>query len=217
MTVRKTAAANLIYQCKVTLRDTRPEIWRRLLVPSELTLGQFHDVLQVAMGWQDCHLHEFQIGGESYGVRDANDGFGGEPGCINERKVRLSQKFSQPGDEAAYTYDFGDGWEHSIVLEKIIAPEAGVSYPFCAAGELHAPPEDCGGVGGYYELLDAIRDPNHEDHEEMLDWVGGAFDPESFSADDVNERLRWMFRPVRKSAGKRIDSRAKRAGGPADL
>jgi hypothetical protein len=93
------------------------------------------------------------------------------------------------GARAKYTYDFGDNWEHAIVVERVLPPEAGVAYPICVGGKLHCPPEDCGGIPGYYNLLMAISDPAHREHEEMMDWLGGEYDPDAFSVDEVNHRL----------------------------
>jgi hypothetical protein len=197
----------VIYQIKVTLLGTRPPIWRRLLVPGNLTLAQVHDVLQAAMGWENCHLHEFRIGRQRFGVPDPLDQFMGGPPCINERKVRLSDVFTRPGAKAEYTYDFGDSWEHALLVEKILTPDPGLTYPLCTDGKLHGPPEDCGGLGGFYNFLEAIRDPEHDEHEELLEWIGGSFDPESFSLAAVNQRLRQMFRPARKTATKRAKAK----------
>ncbi|MBZ5565786.1 MAG: plasmid pRiA4b ORF-3 family protein [Acidobacteriia bacterium] len=180
---------NDIYQLKVTLRYTRPPIWRRLLVPAGLTLADFHDVLQEAMGWDNSHLHEFRIGPKRFGKSDPRDRLMGLDPIGNERTTHLFMVLGKVGAKATYTYDFGDSWEHAIVVEKVLPPEPGVPYPVCLGGKLHGPPEDCGGIPGYYNLLEAIRDPNHPEHEELLDWVGGEFDPEEFSVDDVNCRL----------------------------
>jgi hypothetical protein len=202
--MKKIESSQEIYQMKVTLLGTRPPIWRRLLVPAELDLSQLHDVLQAAMGWEDCHLHEFRIGRERFGVPDPHDSFLGGPGSADERKVRLSAVLGKAGAKAEYTYDFGDGWEHAVVVEKVVAPEAGLIYPLCTGGKLHGPPEDCGGIGGFYNFLEAIGNPDHDEHEEMLEWIGGSFDPEWFSLADVNQRLQQQFRSARKTARKRI-------------
>ena len=178
-----------IYQIKITLRDTRPPIWRRLLVPAGLTLEVLHDVLQEAMGWDGSHLHEFRIGQKRFGKPDPDDGLMGLPPIGNERTVRLFTVLGKVGAKAVYTYDFGDCWEHAIVIEKVLPPEPGVAYPLCVSGKLQGPPEDCGGVPGYYNLLEALRDPDHPERKEMSDWVGGEFDPDAFSAEDVNRRL----------------------------
>lgn len=177
-----------IYQLKITLIGTRPPIWRRVLAPADLTLAQFHNVLQAVVGWENCHLHEFRIGRQRFGVPDPEDRLMGGTGCINERKVRLSDVLGKAGAKAEYTYDFGDSWEHSIVVEKVLTPEPGAVYPVCTDGKRHGPPEDCGGLGGYDNFLEAIADPEHEEHEEMLEWIG-SFDPEAFSVDHVNRKL----------------------------
>ncbi len=107
----------------------------------------------------------------------------------NERTVRLFSVLGKVGAKAVYTYDFGDGWEHSIAIEKVLRPTPGLAYPVCTGGKCHGPPKDCGGIPGYYNLLEAIRNPDHEEREEMLEWMGGDFDPEAFSINDVNRRL----------------------------
>ncbi len=178
-----------IYQIKVTLLGTKPPIWRQLLVPADVTLEQLHDVLQVAMGWEDCHMHEFRIGQKRFGKPDPNERLMGLPAIGNERTVRLFSVLGKAGAKAVYTYDFGDGWEHGIAVEKVLTPEPGLAYPVCTDGKRHGPPEDCGGIPGYYNLLEAIGDPDNDEHEEMRDWLGDDFDPEAFSVDEVNRRL----------------------------
>ena len=188
MPAKKSAISQDVYQIKVTLLDTRPPVWRRLLVPAELTLGQLHDVLQLAFGWQNCHMHDFRIGRERFGEPEPDDGGMGLE-TSDERKARLSSVLGKAGAKAVYTYDFGDSWEHDIVVEKVQPADPGLVYPLCTAGKRRGPPEDCGGVPGYYNLLEAIRDPKHEEHEDMLEWIGGDFDPEAFSIEDVNREL----------------------------
>jgi hypothetical protein len=184
-----------VFQLKVTLKGTRPPIWRRLLVPSNLTLGQLHYVLQTAMGWTDSHLHEFRIGGRSYGKPDPEYQDFGLPPSTNEDKVRLSTVLARVGAKAVYNYDFGDDWQHEIVLEKRLPSDPKLSYPRCTGGKRACPPEDCGGLGGFYNFLEAISDPAHESHEELIEWSGGDYDPEAFSADSVNRRLGASLRP----------------------
>jgi hypothetical protein len=193
-----------IYQIKVALLGTDPPIWRRLLVPAALTLEQLHDVLQLAMGWEDCHMHEFRIGQQRFGKPDPMEQAFGGPRTASERTARLVTALGRVGAKAVYTYDFGDSWEHQIVVEKRLVPEPGHAYPACLAGERHGPPEDCGGLPGFYNLLDAISDPAHEEHEELLDWLGDGFDPEAFSVDEVNRRLAPLQRRRNKpAAGKK--------------
>jgi hypothetical protein len=190
-------APHEIYQVKLTLLGTKPPIWRRLLVPAGLTLEQLHHVVQAAMGWQDSHLHSFRIGQKSFSIPDPEDALIGLPGG-DERKVRLFTVLGKVGSKAVYTYDFGDDWEHSISVEKVLQPEEGRTYPVCVAGKRRGPPEDCGGVPGFYNLLEAISDPDHEDHEDMQEWIGGDFDPEDFSVDQVNEMLTHLQRRGRE-------------------
>lgn len=176
------------YQIKVQLRGvTKPPVWRRLEVSADLGLDQLHEVIQTAMGWHDCHMHVFTDGWNSYGRPDR------ELGHQDERKVRLSQLLTKVGDKIGYTYDFGDDWLHDITLEKILPAGAGVTSPVCTAGKGACPPEDCGGVWGYAELKAALADPDAEEHDDMLEWLGLSsgddFDPKEFSAEVVNRRL----------------------------
>ena len=177
-----------IYQIKVTLMGTDPPIWRQLLVPANLTLERLHDVLQLAVGWEDCHMHEFRIGKQVFGTPNPMEQAFDGPRTASERTARLDGVLGR-SRKALYTYDFGDSWDHEIVVEKRLPAEPGRVYPTCVAGERHGPPEDCGGIPGFYNLLEAIGDPEHEEHETMLEWLGDGFDPEAFSVDEVNQRL----------------------------
>jgi hypothetical protein len=174
-----------VYQLKVTVMDTRPPVWRRLVVPAEMTLAHLHHVLQAAFGWWDCHLHEFEIGAMRYGVDDGEDW---RPPS-DERRARLMD-VADAGSSFVYVYDFGDNWRHRIVVEKVEPAGAAVRYPLCIDGRRAGPPEDCGGTWGYREFLAAIADPAHEEHDSMLEWVGGFFDPEAFDPTEVEDRLR---------------------------
>ena len=189
MPTKNHAIAAEIYQLKVTLLGTNPPIWRQLLVPADLTLAQLHDVLQIAMGWQECHLHEFSAGGRHFGRPDPEDRFMGMPPVEDERRVRVSSVLRRIGAKAIYTYDLGDSWEHSIVLQKRLPAAPTLAYPMCTEGQLACPPEDCGGIGGFYDLLEALRDPTHEQHEELRKWDGGDYDAEAFSIEAVNRML----------------------------
>jgi hypothetical protein len=160
-----------IYQIKVTLLGTDPPIWRRLLVPADLTLERLHDVLQLAVGWEDCHMHEFRIGKQRFGKPDPLERAFGRPRTASERTARLFTVLDKARAKAVYTYDFGDGWDHEIVVEKCLTPEPGRAYPACLAGERHGPPEDCGGLPGFHDMLEAISDPRHEQHDEILEWL----------------------------------------------
>jgi hypothetical protein len=170
-----------------------PPIWRRLLVPADLTLARLHNVLQVAMGWHDSHLHEFSAGERRFGQPDPDDQLMGGAAVESERTAQLSDLLGT-GSNVIYTYDFGDSWEHSIVLEKRLPADPNTTYPICTDGKLACPPEDCGGVPGFYDLLEALADPKHEQHKEMLDWIGKGFDPQAFSVDKVNKMLALLSR-----------------------
>lgn len=186
--IRKSAAQEVM-RLKVTLVGSDPPIWRRIETHN-CSLATLHDIIQVAMGWEDYHLHRFQIGQRQYGIPDPMDiDFGIR--LIDERKVRLSEVIAGAGQRVmfVYEYDFGDGWEHSIKLERTASAEFGIKYPRCTDGKRACPPEDVGGAWGYAEFLEAIADPEHARHEELMEWVG-EFDPEEFSIDDVNRDLR---------------------------
>jgi len=189
MATKKIASPQEIYQIKVTLLGTKPPIWRRLLVPADLTLAQLHDVLQTAMGWDDGHMHEFRVGQRRFGRPEPADPFMRMPRIESERTTRLSAVLQRVGAKMIYAYDFGDSWEHAIVLEKQLPADPDARHPTCIDGKLACPPEDCGGIPGFYDLLDALDDPNHERHEELSDWIGEDFDPQAFSADLVNRGL----------------------------
>lgn len=175
-----------IYQVKVTLEGIRPPIWRRILVTSDTTLSKLHRILQVVMGWADYHLHQFIINGTYYGIHDPDLMFD----LKDEEKMKLDMVVLQKQKKFIYEYDFGDSWYHNIMIEKILPPDTKKHYPVCIKGKRACPPEDCGGEGGYYYFLEAIQDPEHPEHEEMLEWEGGSFDPEAFDIDEVNRILK---------------------------
>ncbi|MFP4144197.1 MAG: plasmid pRiA4b ORF-3 family protein [Phycisphaeraceae bacterium] len=216
-----------IYQIRVDLRDTKPPIWRRLLVPGEITLGQLHEIIQIAMDWTNSHLHQFRLkdkalkdltalgrlaeeerwdelrtaasGERLFAPRE--DPFG-DPLDLDgedEDAVTLAELHPQGRRKLIYEYDFGDGWEHLIKVEKVLAPDdlkPGVEPPACLTGRLAAPPEDCGGVWGYYELLDALDDPDHPEHDDLRGWMGleeeEDLDPDTFDLEEINAELaRW--------------------------
>jgi hypothetical protein len=182
------ARSDSVHIIKVTLQHVRPPIWRRIAVPSHFTLGQLHDVLQVAMGWTNSHLHQFRIGTRLYSDPAFEPGgFGLEVG--SEDSITVTEALPQKGSRASYEYDFGDGWEHQLQVEKVEPAEPGVDAPLCLKGARACPPEDCGGPFGYAELLEAIGDPQHERHEELLEWLGGGFDAEAFDLAAVNREL----------------------------
>ena len=177
-----------VYQIKVTLKDIRPPIWQRVQVPSNISLNKLHWILQAVMPWDGYHLHQSIIGGVDYSEPDPDDDFGFE--LKSDRTAKLNQVALGAGARFTYEYDFGDGWEHEILIERVLPPEGGVRYPMCLAGKRAWPPEDCGGTPGYARFPEAIRNPVHEEHDELRQWAGGSFDPETFDLDDINHRLR---------------------------
>jgi hypothetical protein len=173
----RTDKSNLLFQLKITLLEITPPIWRRVQV-LDCTLGDLHKVIQAAMGWENCHLHRFIIDGVRYGVPEP------ELKLRNEGKVLLSQIVPK-GDKGfrfRYGYDFGDGWMHDVVFEGCAPNDVGQNSPVCLDGSRACPPEDCGGPYGYPEFLEAIAERKHERHAELLEWIGGKFDPEEFDA-----------------------------------
>jgi hypothetical protein len=183
---QKTRDLSFIYRLKVTLRDIKPPIWRRFEVSGQITLFKLHKVLQVVMGWTDSHLHHFLVGNVCYQVPDLEF----DAGAVNETRVKLAQLPLGEKSKFYYEYDFGDSWEHEILVDKILPPGDGNEVPVCLKGKRACPPEDIGGIWGYAEFLEAIRDPGHPDHEDMLEWGGGQFDPEAFDMEEVNRNLR---------------------------
>ncbi|MCA0374251.1 MAG: plasmid pRiA4b ORF-3 family protein [Gemmatimonadetes bacterium] len=165
---------------KLTLRHIRPPVWRRIEVRADVTLAALHQVLQAAMGWTDSHLHLYRHDERLYGVPDPEFGVR----ILNERSVRVGQLLTVVKDRLEYTYDFGDGWEHTIVLEAIGEAMPGVRYPRVLGGKRACPPEDVGGPFAYDDFLEALTDPAHDDHAWRTEWIGGAFDAEHF---DVHE------------------------------
>jgi len=174
--------ANTSFQLKVTLRGIRPPIWRRLRIPGTANLRQVHDALQVALGWTNSHLHQFRVGRQTFGMADPE-----APETTDERRVRLCDVATEKS-KLIYDYDFGDGWEHDVVVERVEPARSPVLE--CLDGRRARPPEDCGGPHGYAELMVTLANPKHPEHAEMLQWVGPYWQPEDFDLELVNKRLR---------------------------
>ena len=179
----------MVYTLKVTLMETDPPIWRRLRVSGQTTLARLDRIIQTAMGWTNSHLHTFTAGGVVYGAPNAE----WETKVRNERRARLGGIASEPGEAFIYEYDLGDSWRHQVLVEEVWA-EAGEESPVCLAGARACPPEDCGGVDGYYETLERLRDPDDEEHEATKTWIesmtGGPFDPDAFDLEAVDRAVR---------------------------
>jgi hypothetical protein len=177
-----------VYQFKITLEGIRPPIWRRIQVPETYSFWDLHVAIQDAMGWLDYHLHEFTIRDPSTGsiveIGFPDDEFGRK--ILTEWNQKIARYFSLKNSSAEYLYDFGDNWVHRLKLEKILPREKLVNYPICIKGKRAAPAEDCGGAGGYEDLLEIIKNPGHKEYEETMEWLGGEFDPEYFDPKAVN-------------------------------
>lgn len=176
-----------VIELKITLADIDPEIWRRVAVPANYTLAGLHAVIQAAMGWENYHLHQFVIGYHYYGVPDPTDTYPG-PKIREEGNYKLADVLSD-SEFFVYVYDFGDDWHHEITVEKIRPAKEKETLPTCLAGKRACPPEDCGGPHGYSELLEALADPDHEEHEHLKGWAGD-FEPERFDRRLANKRLK---------------------------
>ncbi|GAA3457194.1 plasmid pRiA4b ORF-3 family protein [Dactylosporangium matsuzakiense] len=179
--------AREIYQLRIALDGVDPPVWRRVLVPGAFTLDRLHRVIQLAMGWGDRHLHVFDIDGEQYAVPD--------PDGLLEVRDELDHRIdavAAKGARLRYTYDFGDWWEHEVVVEDVVPADLGLRYPMCTGGERACPPDDVGGPSGYREFMAAYADPFHPDHEAMRAWLGRDFDPVAFDAGRAGTLLRRM-------------------------
>lgn len=177
-----------VFQLKVTLKGTKPPVWRRVLVDGSSTLDHVHDVIQAALGWWDYHLHDFEIDGTNYGVPDPDDEDWGLP-TTDESDVRLDS-VAGPGSRFLYRYDFGDNWRHDVVVEKVLPTDETVTLPACVDGRRACPPEDCGGTGGFEHLLEILADPRHPEHRERLEWIGRPYDPTTFDPSEFEDNLR---------------------------
>lgn len=176
------------FQIKITLRDSQPAIWRRILVSGDMTFRVFHRVLQEVMGWENAHSHRFTFKKQDYGRQDD------DAKIKNDAAMKLSAAITGKGQCFIYEYDFGDSWEHYCIVEKVLTHDDSKTVALCIDGERACPPEDVGGIPGYQEFLDAACHPNHISHKEMMDWVGGAFDPAAFDLNNVNKRLQRITR-----------------------
>ena len=172
------------YQLKITLKNVKPAIWRRFVVPADIPLPDLHLIVQTVMGWYNSHLHQFIIDGEFYTEPDEYS----IDRCIDYRNIKLNQVITAEKQTFEYEYDFGDGWEHIIELEKVLK-EHDQPSPVCLAGKRACPPEDCGGPFGYSDLLEILSDKEHEEYRETIEWLGNDFDPEYFDIEEINALL----------------------------
>jgi len=186
-----------VYQIKVILLHSRPPIWRQLQLESSVTLDRLHDTLQMVMGWTNSHLHGFRLPQPSQrGTRRRLLPIE----SADEKATRLDELLRRPKHWLVYDYDFGDSWEHEVLLEEIRPRPSSTRLPMVLAGRGACPPEDVGGLPGYYHFLEAIKDPNHPEHEDMLEWAGRDFDPAAFDVQEVNRAFHGGWGPRRPDA-----------------
>ncbi len=176
----------LIYQIRLTLIGVTPTVWRRLLVPVDTNIKKLHNIVQTAMGWEDYHLHRFMIFGGEYGISQA----GGVSFHDNPNEVLLSGFNFQLGDSFYYEYDFGDMWEHELIIEDILDRELRKTYPVCIDGKRACPPEDTGGPGGYMYMLHVLKCKRHRDKRAIKEQIGSDFNPARFRRGEVNSELK---------------------------
>ena len=173
-----------VYVVKVTLLGTSPPVWRRVSLPRDITLHNLHRTLQIVMGWTNSHLHQFVVQRQRF--PDPRSRVGTK--VANENRTKLGELIWTVGARLLYEYDFGDGWQHELLLEEVLTGDESFQQ-ICVAGKRCCPPEDCGGPERFADLLRAVRDANHPGHEEVCEWLGD-YVPEFFSADEINRRLR---------------------------
>ncbi len=182
-----------IIQLKISLKWSKPPIWRRVLVDKNISFDDLHYIIQHAMGWENAHLYSFDIDNINIELDSGEDDFlfsrkitvSSEDAILKDYLKKTKQKFQ-------YEYDFGDGWIHNIVVEKFLPKEENKFYPVCIAGKKNCPPEDCGGIGGFYYMLEALNDKNHPEHEDWSGWIE-SYDPEHFDIEETNQTLKEMF------------------------
>lgn len=180
-----------VLQLKISLDGITPIILRRFLVEDNISFHQLHEVIQRVMGWENYHLYEFKVGDLS--ILEPSEDY--DDDVENSKKVKLNNVLVKEKQKFTYTYDFGDTWEHSIVVEKILKKDSSQKYPVCIAGEMSCPPEDCGGTWGYEEILKIQKNKDHPEYKEKItNWLGEDFDPECFNIDKVNKLLKKMWK-----------------------
>ena len=187
---KRIASSDQIYQLEIFLTETDPRIWRRFEVQSDINLAELHDIIQMVMGWHNCHMHQFMdLKEKRYAPRHGRMADEWNDEVSEECASVLRDVMPKKGSRLVYEYDFGDGWTHGLKVVAVGPPKPGVRYPRCLAGEKACPPEDCGGVYGYYDLLKILANPKHKEHKDYREWIGGNFDPDEFDLEGVNDSL----------------------------
>ena len=169
-------ATQRIAHLRIELDESEPTIWRRVEVPLSLSLKGLHDVIQAVMGWESYHLHEFKVGDKRYGVPDPE--WDDAPRILSAKSTKLASLIECGVRKFGYVYDFGDDWRHTIRVEAVADADPGTEYPRFVEGERRGPPEDVGGIDGYYEFLEGMAKPRHQEHQRLLEWYGGPYDPD---------------------------------------
>lgn len=178
-----------VYQIQISLIGSKPKIWRRVLIQSDLLLSDFHKVIQTSMGWTNSHLHQFIKDEIFYSERLPDDITREEMSNVDYVNMKVSDLLRKEEDRIIYEYDFGDGWNHDLILEKILPGDNELEFPICLAGKMNCPPEDCGGIRGYSDILEILKDTDHEEYESYIVWLGGKFNPAYFNIRKVNKLL----------------------------
>lgn len=174
-----------IFQVKIALNGSAPPIWRKILISNTMNLYAFHQAVQIAMGWTDSHLHQFIDSKSRYGIIDPDFNF--DDDLLDELDFKVKDILKFEGDSILYEYDFGDDWEHSIILEKIQPYDKEKPLPFCITGRKGCPPEDVGGIWGYKDFLKKWSNRSHPENQELREWAGDYFDPDNFDKNKINE------------------------------
>jgi hypothetical protein len=190
------------FQLKITLNNTKPPVWRRILVAPEIKLDKLHDVLQIVMGWTNSHLHQFKtplgdIADPAFELEEAE----------SSKKITLQSVLPGPNSHINYEYDFGDGWDHQILLEKVVELDD-PALALCLGGARACPPEDCGGPWDYTKLCAILKVPKHPEYKSMNDWLGSRFDPEAFDVEAINKQLARLTPHTRKASAKKATGRS---------
>jgi hypothetical protein len=182
-----------LYQLKITLKWSNSPIWRRVIVRADMPLSHLHEVIQIVMGWTDSHPHQFVVGSRRertyYGTRSSEFSDLG-PAVNDEDRYVVADLAPRAKRKFIYEYDFGDSWEHEVVLEEVLSADSAFKHPVCIGGANAGPPEDCGGIGRFYNLLEVLSDPNHPDYRDTKEWLGVEFDAAEFDLGRINAELR---------------------------
>ncbi len=186
-----------ILELDITLKNSKPKIWRRVHIPADLTFHELHYVIQFAMGWTHSHLHQFEVGKRQEYIRPPREEDWDEE-ATDSRETKISKHLAAAKDKITYEYDFGDGWDHEILIKKVLQADPKQHYPMLVAGERACPPEDCGGVWGYADMLEKLKKPGTAEYEEITEWIGEDFDPEEFDLEEINEAFFKNFKKEMK-------------------